>query len=201
MSGTSRSRSPVPANAEINAGDISSSAGASRCPSGSKKLGADLEVATPRWMRLLLADAGARFEGGGYRPEPLDYRRPSVTGRLRRPCQQEHRRIDWLTETMSSVLAKLRAADYPARRARRHRRNRSCSCSAGTRKISCEVIRGRSWRAGAARSAGRPWMARSGSRSCAGAGSPAGRPPSSCRRRLRSAEQPPMCRRPSHRWP
>src|SRR5205823_666344 len=62
------------------------------------------------------------------------------------------------------------------------------------------VARGRAGRAGAARSAGRPWMARSGSRSCAGAGSPAGRPPSSCRRRLRSAEQPPMCRRPSHRW-
>jgi putative two-component system protein, hydrogenase maturation factor HypX/HoxX len=55
--------------------------------------------------------AVARFAGGGYRPEPLDYRRPGVSGRCRPPCRQEHRRIDWPAEPTASVVAKLRAAD------------------------------------------------------------------------------------------
>ena len=42
----------------------------------------------------------------------------------------------------------------------------SPTCSAGTRKTTCAVTPGRSWRAGAVRSAGRPWTARSGSCSC-----------------------------------
>jgi putative two-component system hydrogenase maturation factor HypX/HoxX len=67
------------------------------------------EVADAALDALLLAVA--RFESGTYRPEPLDYSRAGVTGRLRGPCRQEHRRIDWSSEPTSSVLAKLRAAD------------------------------------------------------------------------------------------
>ena len=46
----------------------------------------------------------------------------------------------------------------------------------GTKKTACAAIPGRSWRGEAARSAGRPWTERSGSRSCAGARLPAGPP-------------------------
>src|SRR5205823_10869261 len=109
MSGTGRwGVTVLQANAEMDVGDIWSSAEFAM-PRGSKSSVYRTEVADAALDALLLAVA--RFEGGGYRPEPLDYRRPGVTGRLRPPCRQEHRRIDWLTETTSSVLAKLRAAD------------------------------------------------------------------------------------------
>jgi putative two-component system protein, hydrogenase maturation factor HypX/HoxX len=96
------------ANAEMDAGDIWSSVDFA-VPSCSKSSVYRTEVADAALDALLLAVT--RFERGGYRPEPLDYRRPGVTGRLQPPCRQEHRRIDWLTEPTSSVLAKLRAAD------------------------------------------------------------------------------------------
>jgi len=96
------------ANAEMDAGDIWSSVDFAmpRCPKSSVYR---TEVADAALDALLLAVT--RFERGGYRPEPLDYGRPGVTGRLRPPCRQEHRRIDWQAEPTSSVLAKLRAAD------------------------------------------------------------------------------------------
>jgi len=53
----------------------------------------------------------SRFASGSYRPAPLDYGRPGVTGRCRPPCRQADRRIDWSAEPTSSVVAKLRAAD------------------------------------------------------------------------------------------
>ena len=61
-------------------------------------------------MEAVLA-AVARFAGGSYVPEPLDYTRPGVTGRYRPPCRQADRRIDWLAEPTASAVAKLRAAD------------------------------------------------------------------------------------------
>jgi putative two-component system hydrogenase maturation factor HypX/HoxX len=96
------------ANAEMDAGDIWASVefAMPRCSKGSLYR---TEVADAALEALLLAVT--RFEGGGYRPEPLDYRRPGVTRRLRPPCRQEHRTIDWTAEPTSSVLAKLRAAD------------------------------------------------------------------------------------------
>jgi putative two-component system protein, hydrogenase maturation factor HypX/HoxX len=96
------------ANAEMDAGDIWSSV-EFPLPPCSKSSVYRTEVADAALQAVLLAVT--RFEGGGYRPEPLDYGRPGVTGRLRPPCRQEHRRIDWLAEPTSSVLAKLRAAD------------------------------------------------------------------------------------------
>ena len=96
------------ANAEMDAGDIWASAEFA-LPRSPKSSVYRTEVADAALDAVHLAVT--RFEGGGYRPEPLDYRRPGVTGRLRPPCRQEDRRIDWLTEPTSSVLAKLRAAD------------------------------------------------------------------------------------------
>ena len=96
------------ANAEMDGGDIWASAEfAVRACSKSSLY--RTEVADAALDALLLAVA--RFEGGAYRPEPLDYSRADVTGRLRGPCRQEHRRIDWSSEPTTSVLAKLRAAD------------------------------------------------------------------------------------------
>jgi hypothetical protein len=54
--------------------------------------------------------AVARFAAGSYRPEPLDYSRPDVSGQCRPPCRQQDRRIDRRAEPTPSVLAKLRAA-------------------------------------------------------------------------------------------
>lgn len=52
-----------------------------------------------------------RFAGGDFEPEPLDYARPEVRGRLRPYHSQENRRIDWAAEDTEAVLRKLRAAD------------------------------------------------------------------------------------------
>jgi putative two-component system hydrogenase maturation factor HypX/HoxX len=96
------------ANAEMDAGDIWSSVEFT-LPRCSKSSVYRTEVADAALEALLLAVA--RFEDGTYRPEPLDYGRPDVLGTLRPPCRQEHRRIDWLAEPTSRILAKLRAAD------------------------------------------------------------------------------------------
>ena len=96
------------ANAEMDAGDIWASAEFTM-PSCSKSSVYRTEVADAAVEAVLLAVA--RFADGGYRPEPLDYSRPDVAGRCRPPCRQADRRIDWLAEPTSAVLAKLRAAD------------------------------------------------------------------------------------------
>ncbi|MCX7892474.1 MAG: hydrogenase maturation protein [Burkholderiales bacterium] len=46
-----------------------------------------------------------------FRPEPLDYARPGVRGRLRPPMRQADRAIDWARDDAATVLAKIRAAD------------------------------------------------------------------------------------------
>ena len=74
------------ANAEMDAGDIWSSAEFAM-PRGSKSSVYRTEAADAALDAVL--QAVTRFEGGGYRPEPLDYRRPGVTGRLRPPCRQD----------------------------------------------------------------------------------------------------------------
>jgi putative two-component system protein, hydrogenase maturation factor HypX/HoxX len=96
------------ANAEMDAGDIWASA-EFPVPRCSKSSLYRTEVADAALEALLLAVA--RFETGSYRPEPLDYSRPGVSGRPRPPCRQEHRRIDWRSDPTPAVLAKLRAAD------------------------------------------------------------------------------------------
>ena len=96
------------ANAEMDAGDIWASVEFTM-PGGSKSSVYRTEVADAAVAAVLLAVA--RFAGGGYRPEPLDYGRPGVTGTCRPPCRQADRRIRWQEDPTSAVLAKLRAAD------------------------------------------------------------------------------------------
>ena len=96
------------ANAEMDAGDIWASVEFAM-PGGSKSSAYRTEVADAASQAVRLAVT--RFAGGRYRPEPLDYGRPDVTGRCRPPCRQADRRIDWAAEPTEAVLAKLHAAD------------------------------------------------------------------------------------------
>ena len=96
------------ANAEMDAGDIWASVEFAM-PGCSKSSAYRTEVADAAAHAVLLAVA--RFAGGRYRPEPLDYTRPDVTGRSRPPCRQADRRIDWPADPTDVVLAKLAAAD------------------------------------------------------------------------------------------
>ncbi len=96
------------ANAEMDAGDIWASAQFTM-PGCSKSSAYRSEVADAAAQAVLVAVA--RFAAGRYRPEPLDYSRPDVTGQCRPPCRQADRRIDWSADPTSVVLAKLRAAD------------------------------------------------------------------------------------------
>jgi putative two-component system protein, hydrogenase maturation factor HypX/HoxX len=97
------------ANAEMDAGNIWASAEFPVPPACSKSSLYRTEVADAALEAVLAAVA--RFADGGYRPEPLDYSRPGVTGRFRPPCRQADRRIDWAAERTCSVVARLRAAD------------------------------------------------------------------------------------------
>ena len=97
------------ANAEMDAGDIWASEVFPVPPACSKSSLYRTEVADAALAAVLAAVS--RFASGSYRPEPLDYGRPGVTGGCRPPCRQADRRIDWSAEPTSSVVAKLRAAD------------------------------------------------------------------------------------------
>jgi putative two-component system protein, hydrogenase maturation factor HypX/HoxX len=109
MTGASRwGVTVLQANAEMDAGDIWASVEFAM-PSSSKSSLYRTEVADAALEAVLIAVA--RFAGGSYQPEPLDYSRPEVTGRCRPPCRQADRSIDWQTEPTASVVAKLRAAD------------------------------------------------------------------------------------------
>ena len=57
-----------------------------------------------------LREAMERLRGGASVPEPLDYRRPEIEGRLERPMTQADREIDWSGPT-AMVLRHLRCSD------------------------------------------------------------------------------------------
>ena len=78
-------------------------------PGGSKSSVYRIEVADAAARAVLLAVT--RFATGRFRPEPLDYGRPGVSGQRRPPCRQADRGIDWRSEPTCAVLAKLWAAD------------------------------------------------------------------------------------------
>ncbi len=183
------------ANAEMDAGDIWASQDFTM-PRGAKSLLYRTEVADAAVQSVLLAVA--RFEGGSYRPEPLDYGRPDVIGEHRPRCRQEDRRIDWPGEPTSSVLAKLQAADSSP----------GILDTIGAAEYflfgGCEEddLRGEpgvilARRTGAicrATADGAVWIP-----SCAGAGLLAGREPASCRPRWRCANHSLTCRSPARR--
>ena len=57
-----------------------------------------------------LLETIAKYESGTFVPEPLDYSREDVKGRLQAPMKQADRAIDW-SESTSSILRKIRCAD------------------------------------------------------------------------------------------
>ncbi len=56
-------------------------------------------------------EAVARFESRRFQPEPLDYARSDVSGRLRPPMRQCDRKIDWASESTEAIVRKIGAAD------------------------------------------------------------------------------------------
>lgn len=52
-----------------------------------------------------------RFQSGNYKPQPLDYSRPEVRGRLHAPIRQADRAIDWRHDATRTVLKKIHSAD------------------------------------------------------------------------------------------
>jgi putative two-component system hydrogenase maturation factor HypX/HoxX len=61
-------------------------------------------------VRAVLA-AVERFQQGNFKPQPLDYFRPEVLGRLHAPIKQADRAIDWSRDSTRTVLRKIHAAD------------------------------------------------------------------------------------------
>ncbi|MBV6702793.1 hydrogenase maturation protein [Kitasatospora aureofaciens] len=93
---------------EMDAGDIWASVEFPVADCGKSELYRN-EVADAAVEAVLLAVQ--RYEGGLFTPEPLDYDRPDVHGRLRPFLRQDVRRIDWAADDTATVLRKLRAAD------------------------------------------------------------------------------------------
>ncbi|MEU8514162.1 enoyl-CoA hydratase-related protein [Kitasatospora sp. NPDC048722] len=93
---------------EMDAGDIWASVEFTVPACGKSELYRN-EVADAAVEAVLLAVQ--RYEGGLFTPEPLDYDRPDVRGRLRPFLRQDARRIDWSADDTATVLRKLRAAD------------------------------------------------------------------------------------------
>jgi putative two-component system hydrogenase maturation factor HypX/HoxX len=60
---------------------------------------------------VAVREALSRLSDPTFRPEPLDYARPDVRGRLRPPMKQADRAIDWGRDDTATVLRKSRAAD------------------------------------------------------------------------------------------
>jgi putative two-component system hydrogenase maturation factor HypX/HoxX len=95
------------ANAEMDAGDVWASVEFDmRCASKGSLYRNEVTEAAVEAVRRALAAIAA-----GAAPEPLDYGRPDVRGRLRPPMRQADRAIDWRADDTDTVLRKIRAAD------------------------------------------------------------------------------------------
>jgi putative two-component system protein, hydrogenase maturation factor HypX/HoxX len=53
----------------------------------------------------------AHIEQGGFVPEPLDYSKPEVRGRLRPLMKQTDRHIDWSVDNVETIIRKIHAGD------------------------------------------------------------------------------------------
>ncbi|HEY9609904.1 hydrogenase maturation protein [Allocoleopsis sp.] len=96
------------ATGEMDAGDIWSSVNF-KMPSRSKSSVYRTEVAEAAIQAIL--ETIERFESGHFIPEPLDYSREDVKGCLRPYMKQEVRGIDWASDSASTIVKKIRAAD------------------------------------------------------------------------------------------
>ncbi|MEV6206546.1 hydrogenase maturation protein [Kitasatospora sp. NPDC051914] len=94
--------------AEMDAGPIWASVPFT-LPSCGKSEAYRNEVADAALEAVLLAVE--RYESGWFEPEPLDYTRWDVRGRLRPYHAQEYRRIDWARDDTATVLRRLRSGD------------------------------------------------------------------------------------------
>jgi len=56
-------------------------------------------------------EAVEKFATRAFAPEPLDYRRDDVRGRLFSPMRQADRAIDWRRDCTTTIMAKINAAD------------------------------------------------------------------------------------------
>jgi len=55
--------------------------------------------------------AVTRFESRSFRPTPLDYTNPMITGQLHQPIRQADRHINWQRDKTVDILRKIHAAD------------------------------------------------------------------------------------------
>jgi putative two-component system protein, hydrogenase maturation factor HypX/HoxX len=96
------------ATVEMDAGDIwSSSNFKMRRASKNSIYGVEVTEAAVK----VVVETVTRFQDGQFRPEPLDYSKPEVKGRLRPMMKQSGRRIDWTTDSVATIIAKINAAD------------------------------------------------------------------------------------------
>lgn len=96
------------ATAEMDAGDIWSSVNF-KMPPHSKSSVYRTEVAQAAIEAIL--QTIERFKSRQFAPEPLDYSREDVQGCLRPFMKQEVRGIDWTSDSVSTIVKKIRAAD------------------------------------------------------------------------------------------
>ncbi|HEX5338081.1 MAG TPA: formyltransferase family protein, partial [Gallionella sp.] len=96
------------ANGEMDAGDIWA---AETFPMRlTKKSSLYRNEVTKAAVRAVLA-AVERFQSKDFKPQPLDYSRPEVRGKLHAPITQADRSIDWQHDDTRTVLRKVHAAD------------------------------------------------------------------------------------------
>jgi putative two-component system hydrogenase maturation factor HypX/HoxX len=96
------------ANAEMDAGDIWATVPFPMRDAAKGSLYRhEVTTAAVAAIRLTLE----RVAGGTFVPEPLDYARPDVRGRLRPAMRQADRAIDWRGDDTATVLRRIRAAD------------------------------------------------------------------------------------------
>jgi putative two-component system protein, hydrogenase maturation factor HypX/HoxX len=97
----------IEANAEMDAGDIWASASfPMRNAAKSSIYRNEVTEAAVKVLNLSLQRLVR-----GENPEPLDYAKPGVRGRLRPAMRQSDRAIDWPADGTATVLRKIRAAD------------------------------------------------------------------------------------------
>ena len=96
------------ANAEMDAGDIWAWREFSLREASKASLYRH-EVAAAAVEAVL--EAVARFQTGGFRPQPLDYRHPDINGRCRPAVARARRAIDWQRDDSAAVIRKINSAD------------------------------------------------------------------------------------------
>ncbi len=98
------------ADAEMDAGPIWAAESFALPAEPVTKSGLYRGEVTEAAVRAVLA-AVARVADGTLAPDPLDYRRADVRGRLRPAMRQCDRAIDWATHTTEEIARRVRAAD------------------------------------------------------------------------------------------